>query len=223
MKLRYIQEACFGGVGISSGRSDSVGMNGRGLAAAPGVSGLVSFAVLTALAAGSARFEIPLVPVPVTLQVFFVMLSGMVLGARMGAGSQLLYLCLGAFGLPVFAAPPNAGPACFVGPTGGYLFGFVAAALVCGLTAAGAKRMRGTSRIGTLALAGVTGLLTLYAFGAGWLAIWLTATGACPGPAASSALRLGVEPFIFVDLLKVAAAAMVAGALTSPATARTLR
>src|SRR5512135_696659 len=85
---------------------------------------IVSFAVATAVAA---RVEIPHQPVPYTLQTMVVLLSGAFLGARNGALSQLLYLCGGAVGLPLFAGGAF-GVAPFIGPTGGYLLAFPAAA-----------------------------------------------------------------------------------------------
>jgi len=91
----------------------------------------VTFAMLTAI---GARIEIPHEPVPYTLQTMFALLAGAFLGKRYGALSQLLYLSLGAIGLPVFAASvalPQ-GVARLWGPTGGYLIGCVSAAFVVG-------------------------------------------------------------------------------------------
>jgi biotin transport system substrate-specific component len=93
--------------------------------------GIFSFALLTAIAA---QITIPLKPVPFTLQAMLVLLSGAYLGARNGAISQVVYLAIGAAGLPVFAHIPEAGLgiARFIGPTGGYLLAFPAAAFVTG-------------------------------------------------------------------------------------------
>ncbi len=87
------------------------------------------FAALTAL---GARVEIAQYPVPFTLQTFFVLLAGAFLGARNGAISQLLYLGVGAIGLPVFAAVGAPGFLRLIGPTGGYLFAFPIAAYLVG-------------------------------------------------------------------------------------------
>lgn len=89
------------------------------------------FALLTAF---SAQISIPAKPVPFTLQTFIVVLSGAFLGARGGAYSQFLYLALGIIGLPVFAQVPDAplGLARIIGPTGGYLIAFPAAAFLVG-------------------------------------------------------------------------------------------
>jgi biotin transport system substrate-specific component len=86
------------------------------------------FAVANAVAA---RVEIPHQPVPYTLQTLVVLLAGAFLGARNGALSQMLYLVIGALGLPVFAAG-RIGFAALLGPTGGYLLAFPIAAAVVG-------------------------------------------------------------------------------------------
>jgi biotin transport system substrate-specific component len=90
---------------------------------------IAAFATLTAL---GARVEIPNHPVPYTLQTFFVLLAGAMLGARNGAISMILYLALGAIGLPVFSSG-GFGVLKFVGPTGGYLLAFPVVAAVVGL------------------------------------------------------------------------------------------
>ncbi len=92
---------------------------------------MVTFAVLTVI---GARIEVPHEPVPYTLQTLFALLAGALLGRKYGALSQLLYISLGAVGLPVFAASVTLpqGIARLLGPTGGYLIGCVAAAFVVG-------------------------------------------------------------------------------------------
>jgi biotin transport system substrate-specific component len=87
-----------------------------------------TFTLLTIL---GAKVEIPIQPVPFTLQTFFVLLSGAFLGKKDGAISQLIYLIIGAAGLPVFAGP-FAGIAKIMGPTGGYLIAFPIAAFLTG-------------------------------------------------------------------------------------------
>ncbi len=88
----------------------------------------MGFAALTAI---GARFEIPAYPVPFTLQSFFVLLSGVVLGKRFGASSQILYLLIGAAGLPVFSSG-GFGLMKIFGPTGGYLLSFPLVAFLVG-------------------------------------------------------------------------------------------
>ena len=90
----------------------------------------VSFAVLTALAA-QVKFYTPFTPVPFTLQVFPVLLAGAFLGKYYGGASQLIYLSMGLAELPVFANW-RGGYVVLLGPTGGYIVGFVFAAYVVG-------------------------------------------------------------------------------------------
>lgn len=174
---------------------------------------VISFATLTAL---GARVTIHVGPVPLTLQVFFVLLAGMALGPKLGMASQLAYVAAGLSGIPVFASPPFAGPGYLLGPTGGYLVGFVAAAWLTGLMVesrlgSGVGRLRVTG----FTLAGITGLAVIYAAGASWLMVWMARGGKGMTEAASAALKTGVVPFIAVDVLKSAAAALVAAGIWS--------
>jgi biotin transport system substrate-specific component len=84
-----------------------------------------------ALSAAGAFIKIPLWPVAITLQTFFVILSGIILGPRYGALSQLVYLILGLLGLPVFSG--GGGLSYIMRPSFGYLIGFIAAPLAVGL------------------------------------------------------------------------------------------
>lgn len=91
----------------------------------------VLFAVLgTLLLIASARVQVPFWPVPMTMQTFVVLIIGATCGARLGAATVALYLAQGAVGLPVFAG--GGGLAYMAGPTGGYLVGFLVAAVVVG-------------------------------------------------------------------------------------------
>ena len=82
----------------------------------------------------SAKIKIPFYPVPMTMQTFVVLFLGIVLGPKIGLLTVSLYLFEGMFGLPVFAGTPEKGIgfAYFMGPTGGYLVGFLAATYVAG-------------------------------------------------------------------------------------------
>jgi biotin transport system substrate-specific component len=127
-----------------------------------------------------------------------VLLVGALLGSRRGALSMLAYLGQGLIGLPVFAAGAS-GPAYALGPTGGYLAGFVAAAYLTGWLAE-----RGWDRgIGTALLAMLVGNVAIYALGLSWLSIY----------AGTQALALGLLPYLAGDALKLAlaAAALPAG------------
>lgn len=157
--------------------------------------------MFTAVLAVSAYISVPLGSVPLTLQVFGVLLAGMVLGPRLGLLSVLAYLVLGLIA-PVYSGGAS-GLAVLFGPTGGYLIGFVPAVLLTGWLA-GQRR----TSVPWLMLAGVAGLAPLYALGAVWLAVQL-------GLGPSAAIAAGVAPFLWVDVLKALAAALAARALVS--------
>ena len=158
-------------------------------------------ALFTALLSVAAFIAIPVGSVPFTLQVYVVLLAGMMLGPRLGALSVIAYLALGLVA-PVYAGGAS-GLGVLFGPTGGYLIGFVAAVVVSGLVARGPD-----ARLPRLMMAGLAGLAPIYLLGAGWLAIELHLS-------AGAALASGVVPFIWVDVLKAAAAALTARALVS--------
>ncbi|MFQ5890647.1 MAG: biotin transporter BioY [Gemmatimonadota bacterium] len=147
--------------------------------------GAAGFALLTALAA---RVAVPLpgTPVPFTLQVVAVLLSGFLLGPRLGAASQALYLALGMGGLPVFAA--GGGAAYLLGPTGGYLLAFPAASAIAGWFA----WRRGGAALPAIGL--VLALAAIHAGGLAWLTVLMNPR---------SALATGVLPFLPGDLLKL--------------------
>jgi len=153
-------------------------------------------------------FRIGFNPVPVTLQVLAVILSGLVLGSRLGALSQLQYLTMGLLGMPVFAGG-TFGPGAFAGPSGGYLIGFVAGAYLAGLVF---EKLQARSHASAI-LAGCAGVAAIYVFGASWLGVWLGIfRGENVAGCALGAWRLGVVPFIAVDFLKaVIASGLVLG------------
>ena len=145
------------------------------------------------LLAVSAQFKIPLYPVPVTGQTLVVLLIGMTYGPRLGGITMAAYLFEGAIGLPVFAGG-NAGMAVLFGPTGGYLFGFLLAAVALGYLA---ERGMGRSVISTV-IAMVIGNTVIYICGASWLAGFI---------GFGKAMAAGVLPFLYGDALKLAVAA----------------
>lgn len=162
---------------------------------------LATAALFTALISISGFVAIPVGAVPFTLQVYVVLLAAMVLGPRLGTLSVMAYLVLGLFA-PVYAGG-GSGLGVVVGPTGGYLWGFIGAALVAGLIA-----QRGGSTVPRLLMAGLAGLVPVYALGTTWLALQL---GLGPG----AAMLTGVIPFVWMDVVKVGAAALTAHALVS--------
>jgi biotin transport system substrate-specific component len=139
--------------------------------------------------------------VPFTLQVFAVVLAGASLGARLGFVSQLIYLLLGAAGLPVFAQL-RGGLSILLGPTAGYLWAFPLAAAVAGW-AAGPEGSRPVG--GWRPLAGaILAVVPVYVLGA----LWLTLSGVTPG--LRQAVQIGVLPFVVPDVVKAALAYVVA-------------
>jgi biotin transport system substrate-specific component len=162
------------------------------------------FAILTALGARVA-IPLPFTPVPVTLQVLFPLLAGLLLGSKRGALSQAEYVAAGLAGLPVFAKG-GSGLAYFLGPTGGYLLGFIAAAFVVGELAA---TMRASTK-GATFLASLGGVAAIYFCGALWLAAWLRIAGQLsPTASLTQAWKLGVLPFIAADVAKALIVAAV--------------
>jgi biotin transport system substrate-specific component len=146
------------------------------------------------LIALSAQVVIPLQPVPVTGQTLGVLLTGALLGSKRGAITVLAYLFQGAVGFPVFAGGTS-GLAKLVGPTGGYLMGFVAAAFVVGwLSEKGWDR-----RFITMIFSMVIGNGVIYASGLPWLAIFV---------GWGAVIKLGLAPFVVGDILKIALAAI---------------
>ncbi len=169
-----------------------------------GLAAATAFAALTALGA-RVRFALPFTPVPVTGQVFCVLLAGCVLGPRLGFLSQVEYLAGGAAGLPIFAS--GGGPDAFLGATAGYLVGFPFGALV-----AGALWSRWQERgAGARLVACLGGVEVIYLFGAAWFAVWSAATGAAVG--LTGVLIQSAVPFVFVDVPKAALAAALAPGL----------
>lgn len=141
----------------------------------------------------SAKIQVPLYPVPITMQTLVVLVLGVAYGWWLGSATLVLYLVEGAIGLPVFAGGWSEGGGLhhLYGPTAGYLFGFLVAAAVCGHLAE-----RGWDR-STLRSAGAMfiGNLIIYAMGLAWLAFQI-------GP--SAAIQYGLLPFLLGDALKIA-------------------
>ncbi len=147
------------------------------------------------------EIRLPWTPVPVTLQTFAVFLIGAALGARRGALAVAAFLLQGAAGLPFFAGGA-AGPAHLVGPTGGYLAGFVVAAFVIGALAE-----RGWDRTPTRAFVAVSvGAALIFACGLAQLSTFVPR---------EQLLALGLTPFLPGAALKVALAALLLPTLWS--------
>jgi biotin transport system substrate-specific component len=157
---------------------------------------LLAAAAFTVLTALCAQIEVRIGEfVPFTMQVFAVLLAGMVLGARDGALSQIAYVLLIRLNLPVGAG--GAGAAALSGPTTGYLIGFIPAAFVVGWLVE-----RGAHRAALRWLAGLVGVAIIYAFGVPVLA-------SVAGLSLADAWAAGVVPFVGVDVAKAALAALL--------------
>jgi len=151
---------------------------------------VVGFAALTAIAA-QLTFRLPWTPVPITGQTFAVLATGTVLGWQRGALSQLLYVVVGAVGLPIYAGAAGGWEAA-TGATGGYLVGFIlAAALVGSLSERRQDRQLLTSIPAMLA-----GSALIYVVGVPWLAAVLDVSGI-------KAMELGMVPFLIGDAAKL--------------------
>ncbi len=168
----------------------------------------MAFACLTGLGA-FVRVYTPLSPVPFTAQVLVVLLSGAVLGAAYGAISQLMYVAIGAMGVPWFAGG-NGGLGYVMGATGGYLVGFILAALVIGYLTERYELARTIRGMLPLMMLGVA---IIYALGATWLAVAM-------GLGAWQAVTLGILPFILLDVVKALLAAGVGRLVTTRAPGR---
>ena len=149
----------------------------------------------TALLALAAKVQVPFWPVPMTLQTLAVLMIGATLGARMAGATLLAYLAEGAVGLPVFAS--GAGLAYMAGPTGGYLLGFLLAAVFVGL-AADRGWLRGGVPVAAVMFAAMA---LIYLPGAAWLAALIGAEKAVAG---------GLVPFLPAEAFKLALAVLLA-------------
>lgn len=163
-----------------------------------GMTGLMRQAALvlvgSAVIAVSARIQVPMWPVPMTMQTLAILLIALSFGARLATATLGAYLLQGALGLPVFST--GGGIAYLISPTAGYLFGFLAGALVVGHFA---DRGWHRTSLGTLAAMAI-GSAIIYTFGAGWLAIHV---------GLAQAVSLGVLPFLAGDLVKAAIAMVI--------------
>jgi biotin transport system substrate-specific component len=173
------------------------------------------FAALTVV---GGLIRLPLPPVPFTLQTFFVVLSGLLLGAKLGSLAQALYVVIGLVGVPVFAG--GGGPGYVLNPSFGYLLGFVVGAYVTGRLAEGRLR-GGAGRVDAMApalgirdfrrsfVAAMAGILCCYAVGVPYLYVILNYVAGLASPAAGLLVR-GALVFLPWDVAKAGAAAWLA-------------
>ncbi len=158
---------------------------------------LSACALFAALTAVLSQVAIPIGPVPVNLATFSVFLAGALLGAKLGAVSQAVYVLLGAVGVPVFAMFKS-GMGVLLGPTGGYLAGYILAAWLVGFLS-----RRYGNKIYVLAIAVFAGFLAYMTTGTCWYMISMKA-------GLIEALMACVVPFLFGDALKMVFAVAIA-------------
>lgn len=139
----------------------------------------------------SAKIQVPFWPVPMTMQTFVVLVLGVAYGGRLAGATVLLYLAQGALGLPVFAG--GGGLAYMAGPTGGYLAGFLLAAIAVGWLAE-----RGWARSAPSTLAAMLiGTAIIFGCGIAWLATLI---------GLPQAISAGLVPFLLSEAVKIALA-----------------
>ncbi|MHB0867629.1 MAG: biotin transporter BioY [Thermoleophilia bacterium] len=149
------------------------------------------FAALTTVGAWIS-FPLPFSPVPIVLANFMAVLAGVILGRKLGALSQVIYLLMGVVGIPVFAKF-TAGPGVLFGATGGYLLGYLLAAFTAGLLMEYLPRMPQVAR---LSIAMTTGMIIVYLPGIPWLAH-------VAGFDIPTALVKGFYPYLPGDAMKI--------------------
>ncbi len=165
--------------------------------------GMILAAVFAALTGILTQVQIPLEPVPINLALFSVYLAGALLGPKYGLLSMLVYVLLGAVGVPVFSGF-SGGLHKLVGPTGGYIAGYILCVFVVGLLS-----RRWNFRFAALSVAMLAGLAACYALGTAWFMI-------VTGRDLATSLGLCVIPFLPGDAVKIALAALLAGRLRVP-------
>jgi len=162
------------------------------------VRGMVFSAMFAALTAVGAFIAIPIGPVPITMQTLFVHLSGALLGSRLGALSQFIYVLVGVIGLPVFAGGAG-GLGVLLGPTGGYLIGFIVGG---GYLTGRLVEMRKKPGFLWIAISCVAGLVVIYILGVLQLSI-------VAGLPMTRAIAVGIVPFLIGDAIKIIAATFI--------------
>jgi biotin transport system substrate-specific component len=163
---------------------------------------LIITSLFTALTAVGGFISIPLGPVPITLQTIFVVLSGLILGAKLGALSQIIYVILGLVGLPIFAGGIG-GLTSVVSPSFGFVIGFIAAAYVIGTLTEKNKSLS------AIIYSVVLGSFVIYLFGVPYFYFIFTSY---LGKSINfyGALKYACLPFIPGDIVKVAIAIILA-------------
>jgi biotin transport system substrate-specific component len=159
---------------------------------------LVLCALFAALLAALSQMAIPIGPVPVNLATFAVFCAGALLGAKYGCLSVLIWMAVGALGVPVFSLA-RGGFGVLLGPTGGYIIGYAGAALTIGaITEAFNKK----AKIHLYAAAMLAGMFVCFTLGTAWFMFSMQ-------KGLTESLMACVVPFLPGDFLKIAAAAVI--------------
>lgn len=159
-------------------------------------SGMAVVALMTAVLCVLAPFSIPVGPIPISLATFGLYLSVIILGRKKAVSVCLLYLLIGFIGLPVYSGF-SGGPARLLGPTGGYLIGYVFLTMIAGFIVDKFPKNRRLCLLGL-----VIGTMVCYMLGTVWLAYQT-------GINFHEALMVGVFPFLIGDVIKITAAAWI--------------
>ncbi len=165
------------------------------------VKDLVFTAMFAAIIAVCSILSIPIGEVPVTLQTFAICLTAAMLGRKRGTLAVFVYILLGAVGVPVFAGM-SGGVGILAGPTGGYIIGFLPAALIIGTAAEKWER-----KALPLALSMALGLLVCYAFGTVWFMVVMHM-------GLLESLMMCVVPFLLFDAVKILLAVILSNRLS---------
>lgn len=178
------------------------------------VRNMVFIAVMAALICIAAPFSVPIGPIPISLATFAIYLAGGILGAKKGTVAVVVYILLGAVGLPIFSGGEGGLQKLF-GVTGGYIIGYIPCVLITGLfvdlffkkrTTIKNKFLNWLSRAWAVPVGMVLGTVVLYAFGTAWFII-------ARGVTFEVAMAGCVYPFIPGDLIKIACATVLTIAL----------
>jgi biotin transport system substrate-specific component len=165
---------------------------------------IIYIALFVALISFGARLGLPLNSgVPITTQTIFVLLAGLILGVNGATAAVVLWMVLGFFGLPVFAGA-RGGPSVFMGPTGGYMFGFLLMTTLAGITRRIPLPQKSSSLKRSLLLFALLlpASFSVYLIGVPWLMWRMDFT-------INQAMMVGFIPFILTDLAKTFIAAFV--------------
>ena len=170
---------------------------------------MILVALFSALTAIGAYLEIPTQPVPITLQVLFSMYAGVLLGARLGSLSQIIYMFMGLVGLPVFAGGKG-GIGSVFSTSFGYVIGFIFCAFIVGFLTERIKEKKGFTGFIKILGATLIGLSAVYIIGVIYLYLIFNAMTVEAPITINTALTWGLYPFILQDIIKCALVAFTA-------------